>query len=212
MSRLSRAESQAETRGRLLDAATVLFARVGIAATTVEQIASEAGFTRGAFYSNFDGKDALVVELLDDRVQRTITEVSRLLEANPSPEAFFAALTEREATRATERDERDAALLKTELWLYAVRNPEIRPKLAARLAALRKATAQVAVTQFAESGVPLPGDAETMAAVVHALDDGIVLHRLVDPEAYPENLFFDALLAMQRGAAALAREEAATDA
>jgi AcrR family transcriptional regulator len=212
MSRLSRAESQAETRSRLLDAATSLFARVGIAATTVEQIAGEAGFTRGAFYSNFDTKDALVVALLDERVNRTITEVGQLLEANPSPEAFFAALTEREATRATQRDERDAALLKTELWLYAVRNSEIRPKLAARLAALRKATAHVAETQFAESRVPLPGDPETMAAVVHALDDGIVLHRLVDPEAYPENLFFEAVLAMQRGAAALAREEGASDA
>lgn len=209
MSRLTRAESQAETRGRLLDAATSLFARVGIAATTVEQIAGEAGFTRGAFYSNFESKDELVVALLDERVNRTITEVGQLLEENPAPEAFFAALTEREATRASERDEREAALLKTELWLYAVRNPEIRPKLAARLAALRKATVHVIETQFAGAKVPLPGEADTMAAVVHALDDGIVLHRLVDPEAYPENLFFEALLAMQQGAAALAREDGA---
>jgi AcrR family transcriptional regulator len=208
--RRSREESRAETRRRLLDAATTCFAREGIGATTVEQIAAEAGFTRGAFYSNFETKDALVVELLDERVNRTITEVGELLDANPTPEAFFAALTERDAALESQREERDAVLLKTELWLYAVRNRQIRPKLAARLAALRKATAHVVQVQFDTAQVPLPGDAETMAAVVHALDDGIALHRLVDPDAYPAALIFETLLAMQQGAVALAHEEERT--
>ena len=66
--RRSRAETQAQTRRALLDAAEVVFLRRGLRGSSVEEISAEAGYTRGAFYSNFEGKQQLFVELLQDRV------------------------------------------------------------------------------------------------------------------------------------------------
>lgn len=64
--RLNREESRARTRQALLDAAAKVIAKRGFGGSSVEDIASEAGYTRGAFYSNFKGKDDLFVELLRD--------------------------------------------------------------------------------------------------------------------------------------------------
>jgi AcrR family transcriptional regulator len=211
VSRLSRSESQARTRQRLLEAASKVFARDGIQAATVEQIATTAGFTRGAFYSNFSGKDELVVTLLDDWVNRTVTEIGELFERDHTPTKFFEALYQRELSRAATRDARNETLLWTEFWLYALRNPRIRPRLAARLRALREATAFMVETQFAEMDVALPASSQQMAAVILALDAGLMLHQHIDPGAYPDTTFFDALFFMQRAVAALAREERMVD-
>src|SRR5271170_5010080 len=62
--RLTREESQEQTQQRLLDAALTVIAKKGLAATSVEDIAALAGYTRGAFYSNFRGKHDLFIELL----------------------------------------------------------------------------------------------------------------------------------------------------
>jgi AcrR family transcriptional regulator len=62
--RLTREESRDLTRQRLLDAAAVIIAKKGLAAASVENIAERAGYTRGAFYSNFDSKIDLFIELL----------------------------------------------------------------------------------------------------------------------------------------------------
>lgn len=55
--------SRENTRARLLDAATQLFAEVGLDGASVEAVCERAGFTRGAFYSNFESKDELFLEL-----------------------------------------------------------------------------------------------------------------------------------------------------
>jgi TetR/AcrR family transcriptional regulator, transcriptional repressor of aconitase len=63
--RLTREESQARTRARLLAAARCRFAQDGYAATSVDRIAEEAGFSKGAFYSNFSSKNAIFLEVLE---------------------------------------------------------------------------------------------------------------------------------------------------
>jgi AcrR family transcriptional regulator len=62
---MSREESQAQTRAKLVGVAQMLFTRDGYAATSLERIADEAGFSKGAVYSNFDGKESLFLEVLD---------------------------------------------------------------------------------------------------------------------------------------------------
>lgn len=67
--RLTRQQSRTQTRQRLLEAARILFATRGFGASSIEDIAAEAGYTRGAFYSNFRDKSELLLELLyQDRV------------------------------------------------------------------------------------------------------------------------------------------------
>src|SRR5437016_2503729 len=66
--RMTHAERREATRAALLDAAARVFIERGFAGTSVEAIAEEAGYTRGAFYSNFETKEELFAELLQQRV------------------------------------------------------------------------------------------------------------------------------------------------
>src|SRR5437763_2654391 len=75
--RLSRAERQSQTRQDLLDAAARVFVKRGFTGSSVEEISAEAGYTRGAFYSNFRSKNELFVELLHDRVYTRYTEMTQ---------------------------------------------------------------------------------------------------------------------------------------
>lgn len=81
-----------ETRTRLLDAATEVFAEHGLQGASVEQICSRADFTRGAFYSNFSSKEELFTALLRreykhraDLIQESATRLSALLEKSTDP-------------------------------------------------------------------------------------------------------------------------------
>lgn len=63
MPRLARAEQREETRRRLIESAATVFARVGFEAAAIDAITEEAGYSRGAFYSNFESKDELFLTL-----------------------------------------------------------------------------------------------------------------------------------------------------
>lgn len=78
MTRLTREESRAATRAKLLAAAATLFARDGYTNTSVDRIAEEAGFSKGAVYSNFCGKEEIFLEVLEEFGE---SRLSRLLEA-----------------------------------------------------------------------------------------------------------------------------------
>ncbi|MDO4412602.1 TetR/AcrR family transcriptional regulator [Cutibacterium sp.] len=71
---------RAATRTRLADAAVAVFARKGVPGSTVEEICEEAGFTRGAFYSNFDSKDELCMAVLSRYVEKNIAVLSSSLD------------------------------------------------------------------------------------------------------------------------------------
>src|SRR5580700_9892302 len=76
--RLTREDSRDQTTQRLLDAAQKLIAKKGLSATSVEDIAEAAGYTRGAFYSNFSSKGDLFIELLRRDHMNTHAELNAL--------------------------------------------------------------------------------------------------------------------------------------
>ena len=86
--RLSRPESKARTRARLLDAGTAVFERDGFHAATVEAIAEQAGFTRGAFYANFADKADLLLTLLEERSRVGLDLLTDELAGEPSEQAL----------------------------------------------------------------------------------------------------------------------------
>lgn len=185
--RLTRDERKAETRERLLDASGRVFARRGYHGASVDEVAEEAGYSTGALYSNFEGKEDLFLALL----QREIARQTRLL-------------AERVAERATLEDrarggarqwmdflerESDLVLLFIEFWAYAVRNPEVRPRFAARYADVRTALSVIIEDGARELGVELAIPAEQLAMAIDALADGFALQKLADPDAVPDELF-----------------------
>ena len=100
MPRLSRAESQASTRERLLDAARAIFVRDGYVRASLEAIADEAGFSKGAVYSNFEGKEALFLELLRRKFEEDQANLEALLAQVDDIEGLLAALEGYYATRS----------------------------------------------------------------------------------------------------------------
>jgi AcrR family transcriptional regulator len=112
------------TQDALVDAAADLFAKKGFNGASMEEIAAEAGFTRGAIYSNFGSKDELLIAVMERFFQRTMQEYRDVVIDDPVASA--------EAAAKVFRRERSLDLmpLELELRLNALRNPDMRKRLA----------------------------------------------------------------------------------
>jgi len=88
--RLTREQSRAQTRERLLASAAVVFSREGFAGASVDRIAEEAGYSKGALYSNFSSKDELFFELFDYYAGGQADELCRRLDAVEGAEEAIA--------------------------------------------------------------------------------------------------------------------------
>ena len=113
-----------------------MFARGGYHGSSVEQVASEAGFSTGALYSNFDGKEDLFLALMEREIDAHAREISAAVE-NRHSVAERATGGARQWMTMIER-EPELLLLFMEFWAYGVRDPSVRPKVAARFAQMRE--------------------------------------------------------------------------
>src|SRR5260370_18132157 len=130
--RMTREQSKANTRERLLVAARRVFARHGFHGASVEEIASEAGFSTGALYSNFDGKEDLFLVLMEREIAEHAREIADAVGARESV-AERAAGGARRWMTMIER-EPELLLLFTEFWAYGVPDAPGRPKVPPPLA------------------------------------------------------------------------------
>jgi AcrR family transcriptional regulator len=170
------------TKERLLDAAAGIFAARGFHGASVEDVAAEAGLTKGAVYSNFDSKEALFLALLDREVAQLHDVLAALL-ALPA-EQRAAALDDRLAD--VHVLQRDWVLLELECLLYAARNPAARDAFAARRREDHARLAAVLAAHLADLGVEGADDtAAAVAPLLSACADGISAAALVDDDAEP---------------------------
>ena len=186
--RRTRAEKQAETRQRLLEAAEEVFRSRGFAGATVEEITETAGFSRGAFYSNFESREQLFIELLHKRVY---DEFTRMLERTPRKRTARAQMrsTAREFARRYEHGERWLFELWLECLAYAARHPEFASLPATFWRGNRELTARMVDTTYAQVGERPPIEAKHLATAMTALDIGLAIQNLVDPEEVPLDLY-----------------------
>jgi AcrR family transcriptional regulator len=197
--RLTRAEGKARTRGRLLEAAAEVFARKGFAAASVEEIAETAGFSTGALYSNFAGKEELFAELLASRGGDRLAEAARIVaDEELSREDRRGALGRLLVTVADQ--DADLAPLQAELWLHAIRRPELRELLASQFRATRDFLAQTLADRARSSGSEVPPD--DAATILLAMFQGLVQLRRIDPASVPEDLYASAIRWLSAGIAA----------
>lgn len=188
------------TRGRLLDAAAELFLRQGFEGASLDEIAEAAGYTRGALYSNFEGKDDLFLTLMHEHLSDERAGAEAAFDSGATPEERIRAVEAWHAKHLEKERRWDAVML--EFWLYATRNPRLRPRLAAMQQGLRAAIARMVERQLADLGVTPPIPAEDLASIVIALDCGIGAQRSMDPRAVPADLFGKALTIFTAGLAA----------
>lgn len=182
--RLTRRERQAATRAALLEAAAETFTRVGYQAATVDAITEAAGFSRGAFYSNFDSKEELFLALIESRVQGSLHDIAA---------AFQRGTTAGERIRsggefldALVAKDRQWCLLYMEFWARAVRDPKLCRRFAAQYETWRNGIAEMIEAQSRELKIELDAPAPELASALIALFEGYVLQRLIDPKVFEE--------------------------
>ncbi|MFC4276587.1 TetR/AcrR family transcriptional regulator [Achromobacter aloeverae] len=100
--RMSREESQAATRCKLLAAATKMFAREGYAAASVDRIAAAAGYSKGAFYSNFESKEQIFLELLEAHGEASLGKLLDALDGASDVQAAIEAVSAWADAKASE--------------------------------------------------------------------------------------------------------------
>jgi AcrR family transcriptional regulator len=190
MPRLSRTESQQQTRQRLLDAAQEIFARSGFAAASVDDIAEHAGYSKGAVYSNFKSKEALFLELLHNRMSQEIADLEQLLKSTDTAEEILSALRKKYSAR---EDQMTWCLLSTEFQLQAGRNPDFAEPFAALYRDQRKAIARLAASLAEKMGRKLTWSGDRLATSLMALTTGISLQRAADPQSISQEAAAEAI-------------------
>lgn len=196
---MRRAESQQRTQEELLAAAVRVFSRRGFWAARLDEVAREAGYTTGAIYSNFSGKDDLFLAAFEREIARHIGEVDAALEAADGPYERIRAAADQWIAYLERSPEMFALFV--EYWSYAMRNPEHRPRFQARFAAFREASVRMIEETAAQRGWRLPMPAADLASAVNALTYGIAFERLAEPDSVPPDLFARTLALLFAGAA-----------
>jgi AcrR family transcriptional regulator len=233
MARLSRDESRMRTRNLLLDAAERVFARRGYRGASLDDIAAEAGFSKGAVYSNFTGKEDLFLALLDRRRVGAGAPLGGALGIHGDEDSAFtpgsAAATTRpspgrgagragtqglvEAAAPADAAALEWGLLTLEFFLYAAREPAVRDRLAAAYEEQRSSLAAALETNWpALASGPL--QLRDLASAVMALSTGLGVQAVLDPSAVDPRLFarvLDALVAASTTRSPTARERPGAD-
>ena len=196
--RMSRDDSREQTTQRLLEAAQKLIAKKGLEAASVEDIAAAAGYTRGAFYSNFSTKDDLFIELLRRDHQKATDQLNALrTNALPMDELESGA---RDLYSRMYRDN-ESFMIWTEARMLAVRNSRFRTKLNALIAEKRGQIAEFLRYFYSRVGVAPPMPAEDLAMGFMSLAEGVKLYMMSSPAEMPPgtaesllSLFVDSLM------------------
>jgi AcrR family transcriptional regulator len=195
---MTRDERREQTRDQLLEAAGRVFARRGFHGASVDEVAEEAGYTTGALYSNFAGKEDLFLSLLEQFAARQLDEV-----VDAAAEGSTVGARARHGARSwmafLER-EPELVPLFMEFWGYAVRNPELRPRFAEQRARVRDVVAGLIEQGGRDLGVRFTIPPAQIATAGGALADGLALQKLADPDSVPDELFGTVLAALLDGA------------
>lgn len=164
------------------------FFRAGYHGTSLDDIAREAGYTKGAVYATFKSKDGLFLAVCEIVFEQRLDQVRTLFGLDPS--GRLNALASRSV------DPRDDAwlLLCIEFWVHSAREPEQLAAFAQIYRRARQTLAELAVDD------PGPLGAERWAVVMLALANGLALERLVEPEGVPDDLMAATLRLLTRHA------------
>jgi AcrR family transcriptional regulator len=183
---------RAETRANLIEAAYRVFADKGFGQVRIDDVCAAAGYTRGAFYSNFDSLDELFFALYDESARLIAGQVTDAIsddDINPGIEAVIERVT------ATLLLDRDWLLIKTDFLLHAARNPAVADRLAAHRQQLR--TVIETRLDGARERLTLPdaiADIPNAARAVVAAYDAVTVQLLLDGDLQAARIWLTRLL------------------
>ena len=187
--RLSRKQNQTQTRERLLDAGLEVFSRRGYHGASVDEIAAEAGFSKGAVYSNFSSKEDLFLALIDRRFAADAQEYSGIV-------TFMAdgiASHDGPDFKSAVAQDRTWNILMMEFFLYAMRDEANRERLADKLSQLRKLMEKNLSDLYKTLGKKPALPLKELPWSVFSLGIGLMLQFYIDPDGLPTGVYEHAL-------------------
>jgi AcrR family transcriptional regulator len=194
---MTREERRQRTREELVAAARRVFTREGFHGASLDQIADEAGYTKGAVYSNFAGKDELFLAVLDDHLaRRASTYADAALDGTRIEDSYRAVAA---AMTRLEQDEPEWTPLLVEFWAYASRRDDLRAAVSARRERFLDVIAGLIDELSRRYGVRYAIPAREVARGSAALARGIALERLLAPGRLSLELFERMHTAYMRG-------------
>lgn len=201
---LTRREKQQHTRSSLLKAAGKLFCHAGLEGASVDQVAQEAGFTKGAFYANFKSKEELFLVMLDERFARELERIDQAL-ARGGDEAHAEARSAAAEFIHFAGDE-DWPRLYFQFVAHAARDDEFRQELATRQQAMREKLVEILARwkQGHDGTAPLP--LEDITAMIYSMADGFLVDRMIEP-SLNEELYPTMITIFLRGLEAIAADQ-----
>ncbi|MET0885000.1 MAG: TetR/AcrR family transcriptional regulator [Mycetocola sp.] len=193
--RATRAERQAQTRERLIGVAREMFLADGYAATSLDKVAIKAGFSKGAVYSNFSGKEELCMAVLDsiheEQIAGVVEAFTRDTDLDGRIEAFAA------WAREGLGQPRWTAL-EVEFGSIARQSPYVAAELVKRHREIRAAIADLVRQVTAEAGLGDLVDADAAATTLLSLGIGLGTLRSLD-HSIDVGVFADTMRALLRG-------------
>jgi AcrR family transcriptional regulator len=188
-----------QTRDHLLAAAAQVFAQRGYHGATLDDVATAAGFTKGAVYSNFEGKEDLFLELIRVDALRGMAAVRDTLDQSEVPGVARIADFVGLVRNLPEAADSTAGLLYLEFLLYAARHASAREQLSRIDEEATKTLAEIIEVERRRQGVePLESPTQS-ARLVEALFRGIGLLRLVEPDLVDDAFVEAAINFVARG-------------
>jgi AcrR family transcriptional regulator len=181
---LTRKEKQAKTRSALLRSATKLICRKGINEASVEDVATDAGYTKGAFYANFKSKEELFLVMLDEKYAAELEQLENAIRGSESPAE--------DARNAAENFIRFAwsdpqwPRLYFEFTAYAARNPEFRQELQTRDRRIRQQMAEIFRAWAGRFDMEIPIPYEDLAMMVFCMANGFLMGQVIEPNLSEE--------------------------
>lgn len=172
------------TRARLLTGAQEVFAERGFHGASVEDICERAGFTRGAFYSNFASKDELALALFQSTTDRLLEQIAALLpELADKPDSMLDAVLN--VLEEAGPDQRQWHLISTEFTLHALRDPAAAKAWIEQRAAFRKSLTELVETLVKGNDLKMSVRPDQFVRLVIALHEGARAQSLLEPSDVP---------------------------
>ena len=187
--RISRKESQSQTRTNLLDAALEVFSRRGYHAASVDELAAEAGYSKGAVYSNFSNKEELFLALIDRRFAQDAQGYPGIINFMNDGLKVEAGSDFKEQIM---RD-RTWSILMVDFFLYAIREGSNRKELSTRLENLRGVMGKNLTDLYKQMGKKPMLPVTELPWSVFSLGVGMMLQFYIDPDGLPDGLYERAL-------------------
>jgi AcrR family transcriptional regulator len=185
-------ERRAQTRARLLEAASDLFARHGIDGVSVDAVAAAAQRTSGAVYDHFGSKHGLLIALLDDWSGALVAVIAAQFEISSEMEDRLGAVWDNVCSQPSD-DVRRLFLLEHELWLRAARDPRLASALRSRSRESNDRVARGLAAWHKQGKLRTETSPETVAVLLRAVVIGLHMQLQADPDAIDKTAALEAL-------------------